>query len=85
MSIRQFHDLTPHWNYEKVNQIIGCIRRVGSHDALSENEQKVDMYLYMEYNPKVKCTNEIKYGIDYLKYIVCERKYNDALKYIRAL
>ncbi|KAG4083482.1 hypothetical protein H8356DRAFT_1749016, partial [Neocallimastix lanati (nom. inval.)] len=39
----------------------------------------------MAYNPKVECANKIKYSIDYVKYIICERKYNDALKYNRAL
>jgi len=43
-------------------------------------------YLYMTYNPKVyNVLIKIKYNIDYVKYIVCERKYNDALKYNRAL
>ena len=39
----------------------------------------------MAYFPKVECANEIKYSIDYVKYIVCERKQNDALKYNKAL
>jgi len=37
MNVGQLHVLTPHWNYEKINQIIGRIRRVGSHDSLPEN------------------------------------------------
>jgi len=53
--------------------------------TLIENERSVDIYLYMAYNPKVECANKIKYSIDYVKYIICERKYNDALKYNRAL
>ena len=57
MNVRQLHILTPHWNYEKINQIIGRIRRVGSHDALPVDQRSVDVYLYMAYNSKVKCSN----------------------------
>jgi len=44
MNVRQLHILTPHWNYEKINQIIGQIRRVGSHDALPPEQQSVNIY-----------------------------------------
>jgi len=85
MNVRQLHILTPHWNYEKINQIIGRIRRVGSHDALPPEQRSVNIYLYMAYDPSLSCTNSINYSIDYVKYIISEEKYNQALKYNEAL
>jgi len=85
MNVRQLHILTPHWNYEKINQIIGRIRRVGSHDALPPEQRSVNIYLYMAYDPTVPCTNSINYSIDYVKYIISEEKYYQALKFNKAL
>ncbi|ORX41855.1 hypothetical protein BCR36DRAFT_466535, partial [Piromyces finnis] len=87
MNIRQLHILTPHWNYEKINQIIGRIRRVGSHDALPPHQRNVNIYLYMAYNSDHECEyeNSINYSIDYVKYIISEKKYNQALMYNNAL
>ena len=85
MNVRQLHILTPHWNYEKINQIIGRIRRVGSHDALPPEQRSVNIYLYMAYDPSLPCTNSINYSIDYVKYTISEEKYNQALKYNEAL
>ncbi|OUM58776.1 hypothetical protein PIROE2DRAFT_15880, partial [Piromyces sp. E2] len=85
MNVRQLHIFTPHWNYEKINQIIGRIRRVGSHDALPPEQRSVNIYLYMAYDPTIPCTNSINYSIDYVKYVISEEKYNQALKYNKAL
>ena len=85
MNVRQLHILTPHWNYEKINQIIGRIRRVGSHDALPPDQRSVNIYLYMAYDPTMPLTNSVNYSIDYVKYIISEGKYNQALKYNKAL
>ncbi|ORX41595.1 hypothetical protein BCR36DRAFT_339198, partial [Piromyces finnis] len=87
MNIRQLHILTPHWNYEKINQIIGRICRVGSHDALPPHQRNVNIYLYMAYNSDHECEyeNSINYSIDYVKYIISEKKYNQALMYNNAL
>ncbi|KAG4082384.1 hypothetical protein H8356DRAFT_1386389 [Neocallimastix lanati (nom. inval.)] len=85
MNVRQLHILTPHWNYEKINQIIGRIRRVGSHDSLPENQRFVNVYLYMAYDDEVECSDSYQYSVDYRKYILCENKYKDALKFNQAL
>ncbi|KAG4082044.1 hypothetical protein H8356DRAFT_1438059 [Neocallimastix lanati (nom. inval.)] len=85
MNVRQLHILTPHWNYEKINQIIGRIRRVGSHDSLPENQRFVNVYLYMACDDEVKCSDSYQYSVDYRKYILCENKYKDALKFNQAL
>lgn len=87
MNVRQLHIITPHWNYEKINQIIGRIRRVGSHDALPPHQRNVNIYLYMAYNPDsaIEYENSINYSIDYIKYIISEKKYSEARKYNEAL
>ncbi|KAG4084028.1 hypothetical protein H8356DRAFT_1016547 [Neocallimastix lanati (nom. inval.)] len=85
MNVRQLHILTPHWNYEKINQIIGRIRRVGSHDSLPENQRFVNVYLYMACDDEVECSDSYQYSVDYRKYILCENKYKDALKFNQAL
>ncbi|KAL6611807.1 hypothetical protein U3516DRAFT_871082 [Neocallimastix sp. 'constans'] len=85
MNVRQLHVLTPHWNYEKINQIIGRIRRVGSHDSLPENQRFVNVYLYMACDDEVECSDSYQYSVDYRKYILCENKYKDALKFNQAL
>ena len=41
--------LEPHWNVEKLNQVIGRAIRHGSHSALPENEREVDVQLYLTY------------------------------------
>ncbi|ORX78473.1 hypothetical protein BCR32DRAFT_282219 [Anaeromyces robustus] len=85
MNVRQLHLLTPHWNYEKIHQIIGRVRRVGSHDSFPPDQRFVNIYLYMAYDGHVECSNSIAYSIDYVKYRICENKYKEALKYKKAL
>ncbi|ORX42671.1 hypothetical protein BCR36DRAFT_463184 [Piromyces finnis] len=85
MNVRQLHVLTPHWNYEKLNQIVGRIRRVNSHSALPQKHRNVNVYLHMAYDPSIPCSNSINYSIDYYKYVKCEDKYNQSLSYYKAL
>ncbi len=85
MNVRQLHVLTPHWNYEKINQLIGRVRRVGSHDSLPPAQRSVNVYLYMAYDDEVECSDTKEYSTDYNKYIICEKKYKNALKYNQAL
>ncbi|ORX48889.1 P-loop containing nucleoside triphosphate hydrolase protein, partial [Piromyces finnis] len=85
LNVRQLHILTPHWNYEKINQIIGRVRRVGSHMALPPEQRNVNIYLYSAYDPTKQYSDSINYSIDYFKYIKCENKYNQSLQYYKAL
>jgi len=50
MNVRQLHILTPHWNYEKINQIIGRIRRVGVTECY--NNQKLSFIINKNYYSK---------------------------------
>ena len=43
-NIRQIHILMPHWNNPSVEQALGRVFRVGSHNALQENEKYVRVY-----------------------------------------
>lgn len=40
------HVLEPHWNDEKINQVIGRVARLGSHTDLPTGKRKVDIYQY---------------------------------------
>jgi len=43
---RQVHITEPHWNEEKINQVIGRSVRFGSHCHLAPEERTVDVYKY---------------------------------------
>jgi hypothetical protein len=49
---RQVHVLEPHWNEEKIQQVIGRAVRYKSHEALPPNEQNVEIYRYISTFPK---------------------------------
>ena len=39
----------------------------------------------MAYDDEVECSDSYQYRVDYRKYILCENKYKDALKFNQAL
>ena len=43
---RQVHILEPHWNEEKINQVIGRAVRMDSHKALPPRDRNVEVYKY---------------------------------------
>lgn len=48
---RQVHILEPHWNEEKINQVIGRAVRYKSHADLPEDKQVVNVYKYISKIP----------------------------------
>lgn len=44
--------LEPHWNYEKISQVVGRGVRFGSHDHLSPSKRHVDIYNLILKKPK---------------------------------
>jgi len=58
---------------------------VGSHDALPADQRSVNVYLYMAYDPTVECSNSVNYSIDYFKYRISEKKFNESVKFNEAL
>jgi len=50
-----------------------------------QSSNQLIFILYMAYDPTVPCTNSINYSIDYVKYIISEEKYYQALKFNKAL
>jgi hypothetical protein len=54
-NVRQGHSVIPHWNVSDNDQAFGRIFRVGSHDALPQEERYVRIYRHAsvkEYNPE---------------------------------
>lgn len=49
---RQVHILEPHWNEEKIQQVIGRAVRFKSHDTLPERDRNVEIYRYLSTFPK---------------------------------
>lgn len=49
---RQVHILEPHWNEEKIQQVIGRAVRYKSHDTLPEKDRNVEIYRYISTFPK---------------------------------
>lgn len=45
--IQQVHIMEPHWNYVRIQQVIGRAVRFRSHISLPENERKVHIYQYL--------------------------------------
>lgn len=73
---RQVQVLEPHWNEEKVRQVIGRARRYKSHEGLPPEEQKVTVERYAAY-PKQNFLLDLIYkrkGIDDMLYGMSDRK-----------
>jgi SNF2 family DNA or RNA helicase len=49
---RQVHITEPHWNEEKINQVIGRSVRIGSHAHLPIEDRTVDVYKYNSVLPE---------------------------------
>ena len=47
LNVRQFHSISPHWNYSKLNQAIGRVIRTKSHALLDKSDRTVDIYVYI--------------------------------------
>jgi superfamily II DNA or RNA helicase len=44
---RQIHIMEPHWNFAKINQVIGRGVRYKSHESLPKDERKVSVYYWI--------------------------------------
>lgn len=61
-NIRQLHILDPHWNYSKLDQIIGRAIRFNSHEFLDKKYRNVEIYKY------ASVSKLGKFSIDLFKY-----------------
>lgn len=77
-SIRQLHILDPHWNYSRIEQIIGRSVRYQSHSYLSSKYKTVDIFKYASVSDK------IPYSIDLYKYELAYEK-DKAIKAVEFL
>lgn len=76
---RQMHIMEPHWNDAKIRQVIGRAARYKSHEALPEEEQKVDVYKYVSMLPErrgLTFGRKNKGSIDEYLYLMSARKNN---------
>ncbi len=71
--IRQMHILDPHWNYSRIEQIIGRAKRFKSHELLDKKYRNINVYRY------ASISNKAKYSIDLFKYELSSQK-NWAIK-----
>jgi len=74
-NIRQLHILDPHWNYSKLDQIIGRSVRFNSHEFIKKENRNVEIYKYASVPSKKSQT----FSIDLYKYELCIEK-DKALK-----
>ena len=47
LNVRQFHSMSPHWNYSKLNQAIGRVIRTRSHAGLGADQRNVEIHVYI--------------------------------------
>jgi hypothetical protein len=50
LNVRQFHCMSPHWNYSKITQAVGRVVRSNSHSMLRRSDRNVEIYLYVADN-----------------------------------
>ena len=50
--VEQIHIMEPHWNEEKINQVVGRGVRYRSHEGLPENRRHVDVFQYVSVFPR---------------------------------
>jgi hypothetical protein len=63
LNVRQFHSLSPHWNYSKLTQAIGRVVRSNSHSRLHRKDREVEIYVYVTAD-----------SIDEYKMRICQEK-----------
>lgn len=56
LNVRQVHILEPYWNRSRLEQVIGRASRFCSHKNLPDDEQVVDVYIYIAVSAKIHQT-----------------------------
>ena len=73
--------LEPHWNSEKIKQVVGRGARFRSHIFLPKNEQKVDIYNLILKKPKnLEHTDTVNMSADEIIYRMAQDKNENILK-----
>lgn len=55
-NVRDVHLMEPHWNFTRIEQVIGRAIRKGSHNSLPKSERNVSIYMYISTLPDEKNT-----------------------------
>ena len=58
--VREVHVMEPHWNEQKLNQVVARARRYGSHAHLPEDERDVTVFRYLSETPSPGVGNKIR-------------------------
>lgn len=68
-NVRDVHVMEPHWNEQKINQVVARARRYKSHEDLPEDERKINVKRYLTELPKNTITNSARslFGADQTK------------------
>ena len=54
LNTRQIHIMEPHWNANKIEQVIGRVFRFKSHNSLPESERNITVYKWLSVLPNKK-------------------------------
>lgn len=54
LNTRQIHIMEPHWNANKIEQVVGRVFRFKSHNELPENERNITVYKWLSLLPNSK-------------------------------
>jgi superfamily II DNA or RNA helicase len=67
-NVTSIHIMDPHWNYSRLDQIIGRAIRYASHSDLAEKDRVVNIYKYASVYTNHPKDPKTEYSIDLLKY-----------------
>ena len=56
LRVRQVHILEPHWNWSRLDQVMGRALRYCSHKDLPRDDRNVDIYIYLSTHPREPLT-----------------------------
>jgi hypothetical protein len=60
-NVRQVHIVTPHWTIPEVDQALGRVIRVGSHQSLPENERNIKIFRHVAVKRYEKGVDKTEY------------------------
>jgi hypothetical protein len=61
-NVRQVHIVTPHWTIPEIDQALGRVIRVGSHQSLPENERNIRIYRHVAVKRYEKDVDDVEYN-----------------------
>nr|WP_272509120.1 DEAD/DEAH box helicase [Salinibacter ruber] len=59
-AVNEIHVMEPHWNEQKINQVVARADRYKSHEGLPEEERQVDVKRYVSELPEKSVSNAVR-------------------------